>query len=140
MAAARAQRTTAAPAAAPRRREAASQPARRPTASPRAAARPRARLPLRITVFVICLTLLAVGRVTLSFAVVQKNLQTDSVVREYRQLDVQNARLSEEVAGMTSSLKVHQIAVDRYGLSVPQSVEYVTVKASERREATGPGR
>jgi hypothetical protein len=133
--AARAASASAAPAPAPRRRQPATQPARRPSAAPRAASRPRAKLPVRITVFVICLTLLAVGRVTLSFAVVQKNLQTDAVVHEYRGLDVQNARLAEEVAGMTSSLKVHNIAVNRYGLTVPQSVQYVSAKPARAGKA-----
>ena len=51
----------------------------------RAAPRRRAQsLPARLLVFVVLLAVLAVGRVALSFAVVQKNLQTDAVARQYR--------------------------------------------------------
>jgi cell division protein FtsL len=84
-------------------------------------------------------SLLAAGRVTLSFAVVQKNLETEVVVREYRRLDGQNARLSDEVAGLSSSLRVRRIAVKRYGLVTPGAVEYVTARRAAGG-ATGAAR
>jgi cell division protein FtsB len=120
------------PVAAPARRPSArgSERSRATTASaPRAHSRRVSRLPARLVVFVACLSVLAVGRVTLSFAVVQKNIQTDAVVREYRGLDAENAQLAEQAAGLSSSLAVHDIAVRRYHLAVPARVEYVTVPA-----------
>jgi cell division protein FtsL len=77
--------------------------------------------------------------VTLSFAVVQKNLQTDAVVHEYRQLDAQNARLAEEAAGLSSSLKVRSIGVKKYHLVVPSSVQYVTAKSASGAKAKRAG-
>ena len=72
--------------------------ARRPrAAAPRRSGRRRRRrapapsMPLPLLVFVVCLALLAVGRVTLSFAVVQKNLQTDAWSASTAQLAVENA-------------------------------------------------
>jgi hypothetical protein len=112
------------------------------SAAPRVRPRTHARvkLPFRLIAFVVCLALLAVGRVTLSFAVVQKNLQTDAVVREYRQYDAANARLAEDAAGMSSSLKVHSIAVNKYKLVVPATVEYITLSAGDVKKARGTGR
>jgi hypothetical protein len=105
--------------------------------APRAGSRRLSRLPARVLVFVACLALLAAGRVTLSFAVVQKNIQTDAVVRQYRDLEAQNAQLTEQVAGLSSSFSVRNIAVRRYHLAVPERVEYVTVpaRAAKRLEA-----
>lgn len=92
-------------------------------------------LPVPLLAFIVCLAVLAVGRVTLSFAVVQKNLQTDSVVRQYRQLTVQNAQLKEQAASMSSSLALRGIAIKRYHLVVPSRVEYVTVSSAAARKA-----
>ena len=55
-------------------------------------------------IFVACLTVLAVGRVALSFAVVQKTLQTGAIVREERRISEQNGELREEVARLSSTL------------------------------------
>jgi hypothetical protein len=99
---------------------------RRRSPAPLLHGRLKARLPVRVLVFVVCLALLAVGRVTLSFAVVQKNLQTDNVVREYRRLDMQNQQLAEKAAGLASSLKVRNLAVKRYHLVLPSNVQWVT--------------
>ena len=108
---------------------------RRASAAPVPRARSAFWLSTRLLVFLVCLALLGVGRVTLTFAVVQKNLQTDSVVREYRQLGVQNAQLEEQAAGLSSSLSVRSIAVKRYHLVVPARVEYVTVRTADSRKS-----
>ena len=57
-------------------------------------------------VFVGCLTVLAVGRVALSFAVVQKTLQTEAIVREERRVSDQNAQLQEKVAQLASPVRI----------------------------------
>jgi len=114
-------------------------PARRPGAGERpeerrrtgAAARPRPRrrvapLPLRLLVFGVLLAVLAVGRVTLSFAVVQKNLQTDAIAHQYRVVNADNQRLAEKAAGLSSSLAVRNTAINRYHLVVSPSVQFVT--------------
>ena len=67
-------------------------------------------------VFVVCLTALAVGRVALSFAVVQKSLQTDAVAREVGRLSAENQRLQETVANQGSSVNIRKIAVKQLGL------------------------
>ncbi len=53
----------------------------------------------------------ASGRVALSFAVVQKNLQTDAIARQYRVVDAQNQQLAETAAGLSSALAVRNVAV-----------------------------
>jgi cell division protein FtsL len=67
-------------------------------------------------VFVGCLTVLAVGRVALSFAVVQKTLQTDAIVREERQISDKNAQLQEKVAQLSSTPRIRHIAETQLGL------------------------
>ncbi len=97
--------------------------------APRRRSRPqaRARLSRPLVVFVVCLALLGVGRVTLSFAVVQKNLQTGAVVREQNQLASENQSLSEEMARLSSTIRIHNVAVNRLGLVAAENVQYLTV-------------
>ena len=107
-------------AAAPRRQEQPERVPARPVArrAPQARRRaaPRARLTRVFVVFVICLTVLAVGRVSLSFAVVQKTLQTETVVRQERALSAENAQLAEKLAQMSSTVRIRQIAETQLGL------------------------
>jgi hypothetical protein len=67
-------------------------------------------------VFVVCLTVLAVGRVALSFAVVQKSLQTDAVAREVRSVSAENQQLAEQLANQGSSVNIRHIAETQLGL------------------------
>jgi cell division protein FtsL len=107
-------------AAAPRRQEqperVPARPAARRAPQARRRAAQRARLTRVFVVFVICLTVLAVGRVSLSFAVVQKTLQTAAVVREERAVSAENARLEEELAQMSSTASIRHIAETQLGL------------------------
>jgi len=66
----------------------------------------RSRFMRTFIVFVGCLTVLAVGRVALSFAVVQKTLQTDAIIREERQVSDKNAQLREQVAQLSSTPRI----------------------------------
>ena len=83
--------------------------------------------------FAVCLALLAVGRVTLSFAVVQKNLQTEAIVSQQRSVAADNAKLEQEIARLSASPRIRQLAMERYGLVPAQGVVYLTP------EATGDG-
>lgn len=117
-------------AAAPRREETHRRPAwpaarRAPQARQRAAQ--RTRLMRLFVVFVVCLTVLAVGRVALSFAVVQKSLQTDAIVRQERQLSAENQQLAEEIANQGSSVNIRKIAETQLGLVDPTHVAYLKV-------------
>ncbi len=107
-------------AAAPRRQEQPELVPARPTARRAPQARRRAAQRARLTrvfvIFVVCLTVLAVGRVSLSFAVVQKTLQTATVVREERALSAENAQLAEKLAQMSSSVRIRHIAETQLGL------------------------
>jgi cell division protein FtsL len=107
-------------AAAPRRQEqperVPARPAARRAPQARRRAAQRARLTRVFVVFVICLTVLAVGRVSLSFAVVQKSLQTEAVVREERALSAENAQLAEKLAQMSSTVRIRHIAETQLGL------------------------
>jgi cell division protein FtsL len=75
-------------------------------------------------VFVACLTVLAVGRVALSFAVVQKTLQTDAIVHEERRVSDKNAELREEVARLASAVRIRHIAESDLGLVDAKHVLY----------------
>jgi hypothetical protein len=123
-------------AAAPRRQE---QPERtqartaaRRAPQARARAARRARLTRLFVVFVICLTLLAVGRVALSFAVVQKTLQTAAVVREERAVSSKNAQLAETLAQLGSTVRIRHIAETQLGLVDANHVEYLKVAKGAR--------
>jgi len=76
----------------------------------------RSRFMRTFVVFVGCLTVLAVGRVALSFAVVQKTLQTDAIVRQEHQLSDKNAQLREQVAQLSSAPRIQHIAETQLGL------------------------
>jgi cell division protein FtsB len=76
----------------------------------------RSRLTRAFVIFVACLTLLAVGRVALSFAVVQTSLQTDAVVHEARRVAALNDTRQEEVAQLASTVRIRHIAESELGL------------------------
>ncbi len=116
---------------APRPRPEADHPASRPAPRRRPVARPdavaRARLTRLFFVFVICLTVLAVGRVALSFAVVQKSLQTDAVKTEQRRLESENADLAAQVTQLGAGSRIRQIAEHQLGLVPADRPIYLTV-------------
>lgn len=85
----------------------------------------RSRLTRVFVVFVACLAVLAVGRVAISFAVVQKSLQTDAVVREQRRIDAKNAALQENVTKLTSTVRIRRIAESDLGLVDASHVIYL---------------
>ena len=123
-------------AAAPRRQEQPERPQARPAArrAPQARARAaqRAHLTRVFVVFVICLTVLAAGRVSLSFAVVQKTLQTAAVVREERALSSENAQLAEKLAQLGSTVRIRHLAETQLGLVDADHVEYLKVAKGGR--------
>ncbi len=87
----------------------------------------RSRLMRTFVIFVACLTLLAVGRVALSFAVVQKSLQTDAIVRQERRVTALNDRREEKVANLASTPRIRHIATAQLGLVDPTDCVYVTL-------------
>ena len=122
-------------AAAPQRWDDAERTTARPAArrAPQARARAarRARFTRAFVVFVVCLTVLAVGRVALSFAVVQKSLQTDAIAREERRVSAENAQLSEELAQLSSTVRIRHIAENQLGLVDATHVLYLKVAPGE---------
>ena len=121
--------------AAPRRSDDAERTAARPAArrAPQARARAaqRARFTRAFVVFAVCLTVLAVGRVALSFAVVQKSLQTDAVAREERRVSAENAQLAEELAQLSSTGRIRHIGENQLGLVDATHVQYLEVVPGE---------
>ncbi len=99
----------------------------------------RARLVRIFVVFVVCLTALAVGRVSLSFAVVQKSLRTDAVVAQQKALSAENAQLSEQIAQASSSVRIRNVAQHQLGLVDATHVLYLRAKAPGRAGAADPG-
>jgi len=123
-------------AAAPRRQEqpelVPARPAARRAPQTRRRAVERAGLTRAFVIFVICLTVLAVGRVSLSFAVVQKTLQTEAIVAEERTLSAENARLNERLAQMRSPGHIRPIAEKALGLVETDHVLYLYVTKGAR--------
>lgn len=92
----------------------------------------RARAARFFFVFVICLAVLGVGRVALSFAVVQKTIETDAVVREQRALTAENAQLAEDLAQLGSTVRIRHIAENQMGLVDADHVQYLRVSRQAR--------
>lgn len=86
----------------------------------------RSRLMRTFVIFVGCLTLLAVGRVALSFAVVQKTLQTDAIVREERRISATNDQLEGKLAQLASPVRIRHIAETELGLVDATHTDYPT--------------
>jgi cell division protein FtsB len=128
------------PAEAPRRREELERPPLRVAARPAPQARRRAARQLGLTkafiIFVICLSVLAAGRVTLSFAVVQKSVATESVAREQRQLTAENALLAEQLATLGSTVHIRNIAEKELGLVDAAHVQYLWAAKGGAAEAS----
>ena len=109
--------------------------ARRPRSRSHPRTRAHAKLPAKLLVFVVCLALLAVMRISLSFAVVQKNLATTRLVNEQRALAAENSHLSEEAARLSSTLRVRDLAVDQLHLAPSGTVLYVRAHAGAGRQS-----
>ena len=86
----------------------------------------------------ICLALLGAGRVTLSFAVFQKTLQTDTVVSQQRRVSDDNALLREEVAKKASTVRVRAIAEGELGLVDANHVAYPKALRGGPKRTTKP--
>jgi len=84
----------------------------------------RSRLTRAFVIFVGCLTLLAVGRVALSFAVVQKTLQTDAIVREERRISALNDEREGDIAKLASPVRIRHLAETQLGLVDAGHVSY----------------
>lgn len=109
-----------------------------PAARPRSRATAHAKLPRLFFVFVACLAIIAVGRISLSFAVVQKSLQTDSVARAVSQLQVENNTLSESIARKAAGTIIREKA-SALGLVPAAKVTYLTVHPQSSGANTRPG-
>ncbi|MFA4966336.1 MAG: hypothetical protein WC709_12000 [Thermoleophilia bacterium] len=124
------------PEGAPRRQDSQRSAPQRAAAWRAPQARLRAARHRRLTrvfiVFAVCLSVLAVGRVSLSFALVQKSLQTGAVVREERRLSAENAQLSEDLAQLASTVRIRSIAENRLGLVDATHVTYLRAARGER--------
>ena len=121
------------------RRRAPAAPAARRAPQTRRRAAQRARLTRVFVVFVVCLTVLAVGRVALSFAVVQKTLQTDAVVREERARERRERAAPEELAQLGSTVRIRHIAETQLGL-VDADARAVPAGGEGRAHRRGGGR
>ncbi|HSL96000.1 MAG TPA: hypothetical protein VLA35_08810 [Thermoleophilia bacterium] len=80
-----------------------------------------------LTVFLIALTVLAVGRIALSFAVVQKTMATEVVATEQRRVVAENAQLAADVTRLSSMTRVRSIALNRLGLVPSTGDVYLSV-------------
>lgn len=113
-----------------------------PLPRPRSRTRPRtvcqSRLLRAFIVFVLCLAVLAAGRVAMSFAVVQKTLATDAVACEERRLAAENAQLAEQLAHLGSTVRIRSVAQKKLGLVDASHVEYVAVTKGQAGAGSRP--
>jgi hypothetical protein len=100
----------------------------------------RAGLTRVAVIFAVCLTALAVGRVALSFAVVQKSLETEKLVHTQRQVTAENARLAEDVAQRASTVTIRAVAEHQLGLVDASGVMYLTAPAVTTPARSGADR
>lgn len=114
------------------------QPVRRRVPRSRRRAVQRARFTRAFVVFVCFLTVLAVGRVALSFAVVQKTIETDAIAREQRAVTAENAQLVEDLAQLGSTVRIRNIAEHQLGLVDADHVQYLHVQAPVSKVAARP--
>jgi hypothetical protein len=75
------------------------------------------------------LTVLAVGRIALSFAVVQKTMATESVAAEQSRVVAENAQLTADVTRLSSMTRIRSIALRRLDLVASSGVVYLSVDA-----------
>jgi len=115
-------------------------PRRNASAAGREAEAARARAVRLFFVAVVCLAVLGVGRVALSFAVVQKSLQTDAIKIQERQLVAENADLAAEVTRLGSTTRIRWIAESQLGLVPAERPVYLTVHPGSGRASGGAGR
>lgn len=108
----------------------------RPAARPRARAASRPGLSQAVIIFVLCLAVLAAGRVAMSFAVVQKTVATDAVAREERRISAENAQLAEKLAYLGSTVRIRSIAQSRLGMVQAEHKAYLTVAGTEAAESS----
>ena len=90
---------------------------------------------MRLIAFGVCVALLAVGRVALSFAVVQKSLETSSVIKQERALRDDTMSLSALVAQQSAGARVQNLATDKYGLVPAGDQVFLRVHASAASSA-----
>jgi cell division protein FtsL len=111
-------------------------PARQPRLRPLPGrpARPVVWLPSslarRLIMFGICVAVLAGGRVALTFAVVQKNLQTTAVIAQQRAVREENMALAADVTAASATARVQRLAVTKYKLVPADNVQYLQVSGS----------
>jgi hypothetical protein len=80
--------------------------------------------------FGICVAVLAGGRVALTFAVVQKNLQTTAVIAQQRAVREENMALAADVTAASATARVQRLAVTKYKLVPADNVQYLQVSGS----------
>jgi cell division protein FtsL len=107
-------------------------PAQRRAPRSRRRAVQRARFARAFVVFVIVLAVLAVGRVALSFAVVQKTIETNAIAREERAVTAENAQLAEDLAQLGSTVRIRTIAEKQLGLVDADHVQYLRVHVPDK--------
>ena len=128
------ERSRARTAATPARRRSGTAPASRPVLAPTPARAPRsrpathARAVRLLIVFLVVLTAVAVGRIALSFAVVQKTMATETVVAKQRQVVAENAQSGRRSHPSGSSMtRIRAIALRRLDLVPATGVVYLSV-------------
>lgn len=102
------------------------EPQRRKAAPGKPAAR-RPRSIMRVSIWLVAIALFLVGLVTLHVSILEKNLEYNSLIEEKNSLAADNARLSTEVASLSSPARIEEIATGQLGMVVPDKIEYVYI-------------
>lgn len=78
----------------------------------------------------VCLLIL----VALHVVILQKNMELNGLVREKNEFTADNARLSSDVASLSSPERIEQIAAGPLGMVPPDRVQYVYIGPSSARQ------
>lgn len=103
------------------------EPRRRKAATGKAKFVHRPRAVMRISIWLIAIALFLVGLVALHVSILEKNLEYNSIIQEKNSLAADNARLSTEVASLSSPARIEEIATGQLGMVAPDKIEYVYI-------------
>ena len=80
------------------------------------------------------IALALIGLVALNVALMGKNLEHSSLVRDKKNLEAENARLASEVSTLSAPARIEKLAVEKLSMVAPTDVEYVYVDPSNTRQ------
>ncbi|MFA5809954.1 MAG: cell division protein FtsL [Thermoleophilia bacterium] len=89
---------------------------------------------MHVGIWLSAVAICLLGLVAVHVSILKKNMEFNELIREKNTLSADNARLSSEVAGLSSPERIEQIATQSLGMVSPEKVQYVYIGPSEARQ------